>query len=200
MFIIFRAIAGRQKLADRILVVLHDRVEQERGDSQVRQVIELGNHSSQVATPKATLIALAILEKTVAHDVIRGVTIEEFLDDHGIDDLILPARASAPTSGRARAANSGTDIANPPVPILAGISQMRRSDSLDGLTLSSPLLSQAVEEGIPGRNIQLMDNVHVDIVYRPDTGRRRQSHCPGRLRSGPGPLTDCKRHRGRGDP
>ncbi len=91
MFIIFRAVAGRQKLADRILVVLHDRVEQERGDSQVRQVIELGNHSSQVATPEATLIALAILEKTVAHDVIRGVTIEEFLDDHGIDDLILPA-------------------------------------------------------------------------------------------------------------
>ena len=65
VFIVFRAITGRQKLADRILVVLHDGVQQERGDAQVRQVIELGDHALQVASPITTLVAFAFLEKTV---------------------------------------------------------------------------------------------------------------------------------------
>ena len=70
--------------------------------------------------------------------------------------------------------NNATDIANPPVPILVGNSQMRRSDSLDGLTLSSPLLSQDVEEGIPGRNIQLMNmykfTLYIDLITCDDGG------------------------------
>ena len=70
--------------------------------------------------------------------------------------------------------NNATDIANPPVPILAGISQMRRSDSLDGLILSSPLLSRAVEEGIPGWNIQLMNKymltLCIDLITCDDGG------------------------------
>ena len=95
VFVVFRAITGRQELADRTLVVLHDWVQQERGDAQVRQVIELGDHALQVASPIATLVAVAFLEKPVAHEVIRGVAIEEFLDDDDVDDLVLPATCVA---------------------------------------------------------------------------------------------------------
>ena len=66
VLVILRAIARRQELPDRPLVVLHDGVEQDRGDAQVRQVVELIDDALQVAPPEAALVARAILDEPFA--------------------------------------------------------------------------------------------------------------------------------------
>ena len=88
--VILRAIAGWQELPDRVFVVLEDGIEQDRGDSQVRQVVELIDDALQIAPPEAALVACAILDEPVSHEVIRWISVPEFLDDDAVDDLILP--------------------------------------------------------------------------------------------------------------
>ena len=105
--VILRAVTRRQELPHRLLVVLHDRIEQQRGDPQVGKIVELIDDALQIAPPEATLIACAILDEPVAHFVVRSISVPEFLDNDAVDDLILPETRIAAGYGDGKSGGQG---------------------------------------------------------------------------------------------